>query len=138
MNTTNKSLYIILGIAGLITVGVISLYFLNPDKPGGYDEFALCIKDSGAVFYGAFWCPHCQSQKKMFGSSAKLLPYVECSTPDGRAQTKYCDDLGIDGYPTWTFKDGSRLSGEIPLQTLSEKTSCPIYPTPETSTSTKE
>src|SRR5665811_873658 len=41
-----------------------------PEVPGQYDEFAQCIKDSGTVFYGAFWCSHCQAQKKMFGSSA--------------------------------------------------------------------
>jgi len=37
---------------------------------GTYDTLAQCIADSGAKFYGAFWCPHCQNQKQAFGSAA--------------------------------------------------------------------
>ena len=90
------------------------------------DGFATCIVNSGATFYGAFWCPHCQAQKKLFGTSERLLPYVECSTPDGNGQTKVCIDKKITGYPTWVFKDGSILTGEVPLATLAEKTSCSL------------
>lgn len=92
--------------------------------PGAYDAFATCLKDQGAVFYGAFWCPHCQAQKKLFGSSQKLLPYVECSTADGRGQLPVCIEKNVSSYPTWEFKDGSRLNGEISLAQLAEKTSC--------------
>ncbi|MCX6738439.1 MAG: hypothetical protein NT098_00095 [Candidatus Parcubacteria bacterium] len=104
---------------------------------GQYDTFAQCIKDSGAVFYGAFWCPHCLDQKKEFGDSVKLLPYVECSTPDTKGQTLICKEKGINSYPTWIFKDDSRLSGKLTWKVLAEKTLC-ILPkgvatsTPET------
>ncbi|HEY4504811.1 MAG TPA: hypothetical protein VJI73_03495, partial [Candidatus Paceibacterota bacterium] len=37
--------------------------------PGELDAFANCLKDRGAIFYGAFWCPHCANQKKLFGKS---------------------------------------------------------------------
>lgn len=97
-----------------------------PDKPGKLDAFAQCINDSGAKFYGAFWCSHCQAQKAMFGKSVSLLPYVECSLPSGSGQTQICNDQKIEGYPTWIFKDGSRLTGEIPLATLAEKTNCTL------------
>lgn len=97
-------------------------------KVGKLDTFATCIKDSGAKFYGAFWCPHCANQKAMFGSSAKLLPYIECSAPDGKSQLPVCNDAGVSGYPTWKFPDGTTLSGEVELATLSEKTSCPLPP----------
>ena len=89
-----------------------------------YDTFATCLKDKGATFYGAFWCPHCQAQKKEFGSSVKLLPYVECSTPDASGQTQICIDKKIQGYPTWIFADGSIETGELPLAKLADKTSC--------------
>ena len=92
--------------------------------PSKYDEFAQCLKGRGAVFYGAFWCPHCKTQKELFGSSAKLLPYVECSTFDGQNQLQICKDKKIEGYPTWEFSDETRLSGEISLEKLAEKTSC--------------
>jgi thiol-disulfide isomerase/thioredoxin len=96
--------------------------------PGKLDQFAQCLKDKGATFYGAFWCPHCKAQKAMFGSSAKLLPYVECSTPDGNSQTQICIDKKIESYPTWELADGTRLPTEsgsgVSLKTLAEKTGC--------------
>lgn len=98
--------------------------WLKSAGPGKLDAFADCLKQNGATFYGAFWCPHCQSQKALFGKSAKRLPYLECSTPDGRGQTAVCKDKKIESYPTWEFKDGSRLNGEIPLAQLAEKTGC--------------
>ncbi len=107
----------------IIVVGIFFLISAN-GKPGKLDEFAQCLKDKGAIFYGAFWCPHCQNQKAMFGKSAKLLPYTECSTPDGKDQLAVCQEKNVTGYPTWEFADGSRESGEVSLQKLSGKTGC--------------
>jgi thiol-disulfide isomerase/thioredoxin len=109
----------------LVIAGIVWLV-LTPKKPGKLDAFATCIKDNGTIFYGAFWCPHCQNQKALFGSSAKLLPYVECSTPDGKSQLPICTDAGVTGYPTWKFADDTRESGEVSLERLSEKTSCKL------------
>lgn len=124
----NKNIKIFVLIIGLLILGTIGAVLLQsnsvPAGPGQYDAFATCLKDKGATFYGAFWCSHCQAQKKLFGVSQKLLPYVECSLPSGQGQTQACIDKKIEGYPTWEFNDGSRLSGEIPLQQLSDKTSC--------------
>ena len=133
----NSQVKIFLGIIAVLILGTIVAVVLNfsgsaPSGPGKYDDFAKCLKSEGAIFYGAFWCPHCQAQKKDFGSSEQYLPYVECSTPDAQSQTQVCIDKKIESYPTWVFPDGSRLSGEIPMQTLSEKTSCPL-PGAETS-----
>lgn len=99
----------------------------NANKPAGkYDEFAKCLKDKGAVFYGAFWCGHCQNQKKAFGASVDFLPYVECSTPDGKGQLAVCADKKIEGYPAWVFSDGSRQSGEAPFEQLASKAGCAL------------
>ena len=86
--------------------------------------FAQCLTEKGVVFYGAFWCSHCQAQKRAFGSAQKSLPYVECSNPD-HSMNDTCKAVGIEKYPTWIFSDGSRLTGEIPLETLALKTACP-------------
>lgn len=85
---------------------------------------AQCLADKGAVFYGAFWCPHCKAQEALFADAAPALPYVECSTPDGNNQTEICKEKKITGYPTWKFADGSELTGEQSFQTLAEKTAC--------------
>jgi thiol-disulfide isomerase/thioredoxin len=87
---------------------------------------AQCLKDKGAVFYGAFWCPHCKQQKALFGTAVEALPYVECSTPDGNAQNQVCIDKKITGYPTWRFADGTELTGEVPLEKLAEKSGCSL------------
>jgi len=119
--------HIIIGILTVaILVGIGFAAYKQDTTPGELDTFATCLQEKDAVFYGAFWCPHCQNQKKLFGRSAKLLPYVECSTPDGKGQLPVCVEKEITGYPTWIFADGSREGGEVPLETLAEKTSCEL------------
>ncbi len=113
-------------ILALIVAGLGSSMFIKA-QPGTFDTFAQCLKDKGVVFYGAFWCPHCQNTKAMFGNSAKLLPYVECSTPDGKGQTQICIDKEIKNYPTWTFPNATTtLTGEHTLQELSQASECPL------------
>lgn len=127
----NKKILMPLGIVLLVTLlasGAIA-YFSRGGTAGAdetYVSLAQCIKDSGAKFYGAFWCPHCQNQKKAFGAGAELLPYIECSLPDGKGQTEVCASAGVQSYPTWEFADGARVSGEIKLSSLAELTKCPM------------
>lgn len=113
-------------VGGVAIAIVAGLVIWNNNRPGTHDAFARCLKEKGAVFYGAFWCPHCQSQKKQFGRSERLLPYVECSTPDGREQAVACKEKGIQSYPTWIFSDGSKETGVLPMSALAEKTGCAI------------
>ncbi len=120
----------ILIIAALIIVVLAFAFF--KDKivakalpASDMDTFAKCLTAKGATFYGASWCGHCANQKKMFGDSFKNVNYIECATPDGQGQTDACKFAGITGYPTWDIS-GERMSGEIPLETLSEKTGCQL------------
>ena len=117
---------LVLAIVGLLAYA----YARSAATPGPLDGFAQCLGERDAVFYGAFWCPHCKSQKEMFGRSAKHLPYVECSYPNGRGQVARCVAEGIKGYPTWVFADGARLEGEVSLDELAAKTGC-VIPQPE-------
>ena len=110
----------------LIIAILIVAIFLTACSSKNYDDFTSCLGNKGAKFYGAFWCPHCQNQKKLFGSSLGLLPYTECSTPDGKAQLQVCIDKDIKSYPTWEFSDGTRLTGEIQLEALAQKTGCSL------------
>lgn len=121
----NNKIVIIIIILFVVILSTV-LWIKLSSQPGKLDQFAGCIKENGVVLYGTFWCSHCKNQKALFGKSAKFLPYVECSTPDGRSQTVICKDKKIDGYPTWEFSDGSRLSGELSLTRLAEKTGCQL------------
>jgi len=37
-----------------------------------------------------------------------------------------CLEKKVDGYPTWDFADGSRVTGEQSLRVLAEKTGCQL------------
>ena len=121
-----KPMYIFIVLVIVIIGGIVGSRVWSANQPGQYDELAQCIKDKGATFFGAFWCPHCQEQKRIFGNSEKLLPYVECSTADGQNQTQICIDEEIKTYPTWELADGERLLGVIELDVLAEKTGCEL------------
>jgi len=123
----NKNLLIVIGIILL----VIAIFFFyrssqNASEKGPYDDFAQCISDSEAKFYGAYWCPTCNAQKELFAESAKLLPYVECSLPDSRTQNLGCRKEGIEAYPTWKFVDGTEHVGKLSFEELSQKTACTL------------
>lgn len=113
-------------VVAIVLVGGFIWLIKTPGKPGELDSFAQCINDSGAKYYGAFWCPNCKNQEAMFGRSARLLPRIECSTPDGKSQLPVCQEAGIQGYPTWDFADGTRETGTIPLDRLAEATNCQL------------
>lgn len=119
---STKNTLISVGVLVLIIATVVLIMALTngPIKVNAaVDAFAKCIASKDTVVYGAYWCPHCQNQKKMFGSAFQYVPYVECTQ-----ETAKCAAKGIDGYPTWIFQDGSRIAGEMSFQELSDKTAC--------------
>ncbi len=125
-----SSTHVLIAIA-VLGIGLIGGAKLLEQKKsavadGRYTQFAECLAEKGATFYGAFWCPHCQEQKALFGDAASKLPYVECSTADKSAQTQICIDKKITSYPTWILADGQILNGAISLAELSEKTTCEL------------
>lgn len=111
-------------VASLLVIGVVHLQFQSDLTTGPEDPrlraLALHLADSGAVFYGASWCNHCQEQKAVFGGAAHRLPYVECS-PNGRgtAAASACRDAGVNVYPTWIVV-GQRFEGLVPPDRLAE------------------
>lgn len=112
-------------------VGAFALIKLK-DRQAGPDlryDLAQCLTDQGVKMYGAYWCPHCQKQKKLFGKAFSKVDYVECAVPGNpQSQVPACKDAGITGYPTWVFPSGDRLSGEQPLADLAAKASCTWTP----------
>ena len=77
-------------------------------------DFARCLNRAGATFYSADWCPHCAAQNRMFGNAVGYLRIVDC--------TAGCDD--VRSFPTWTFANGSRLSGVASFDVLARRTGC--------------
>jgi uncharacterized membrane protein len=77
-------------------------------------ELAKHLKAVGAKMYGAYWCPHCYDQKKLFGVAALTeIPYIECAKDGKDAQTQVCQDVFAKieqetgnkaGFPTWEIQ----------------------------------
>jgi glutaredoxin len=59
------------------------------------------LTKTGAVMYGAFWCPYCHRQQDLFGAAASRVPVVECDPKGENAQPDRCDRAGVESFPTW-------------------------------------
>ncbi|MEO6028211.1 MAG: hypothetical protein ABIR79_15210 [Candidatus Binatia bacterium] len=89
-------------------------------------SFGHCLKSKGATLYGASWCSHCRAQRETLGDAMDSVRYVECAVDGSREQTAACRNAKVNGYPTWTFADGSHDSGEKSLEELAAKTGCTL------------
>lgn len=117
----------------VIAAASISIIACTNDSGEKYTVFAKCLKETGAKMYGAYWCPACAAQKKLFGKKAvKEISYIECDYRGKGANPILCTEKGIKAYPTWEFKDGSFESGVTTLEELSEKTGCSLPKDTET------
>lgn len=94
----------------------------NPDKdltPAYIEKLAKFMTEKGMVMYGAYWCPHCQEQKKEFGDALQYIDYVECDAQGPNANPDECTAQGIKGYPTWIYQ-GQQYSGAKSLSDLAK------------------
>lgn len=87
------------------------------------ENFAKCLADKGAKFYGAFWCSWCDQEKKLFSEAAQYLPYIECSDQETREMLPVCQAAGITNFPTWEF-NGEKSPGFKTLEELAELSGC--------------
>lgn len=122
-NAWSKALPLPAGAAA-VAVLALAVYFggmidpaVGPEKPY-LKGLAQHLRDSGARFYGAYWCPVCQKQKALFEASVGRLPYVEC-TPDGRNGVLNVDCVvnDVKDYPTWII-GGRRHLGLLSVAEL--------------------
>jgi uncharacterized membrane protein len=114
-------------IAALTAVVLATIYVFTPPPPAGSDyatRLARYLTQSGAVMYGAYWCPHCRDQKAIFGPAARLLPYVECDPRGAHAEPDRCRARGIRVYPTWEFR-GRLVEGVLTLDELAQRSGYP-------------
>lgn len=109
-------------VVGIVLLGSLAAYQGASEGTGGAATayqvaVARHLSDRGVVMYGAYWCPHCADQKKLFGGAFKYVNYVECD-PNGKdARPALCQLKGIKGYPTWEVS-GKLYEGTLPLAEL--------------------
>ena len=63
------------------------------------------LTEIGAQMFGAYWCPHCQEQKKKFGDAFSAVDYVECDPGGENPRTQHCLDNNIEAFPTWVINN---------------------------------
>lgn len=111
---------------------LILVLFLSACSSAGYpkekvDSLANCLAEKGVKEYGAFWCPNCANQKKLFGSSYQIIydknVYVECDPRGDNEQSELCLEKKIEKYPTWEFKSET-VVGITQLPDLALKAGC--------------
>src|SRR5262245_17324219 len=71
---------------GLVTLALLAMLAGAAPVHAALDDFARCLTQAGARFYGTSWCPHCLAQRRMFGPAVRYVPYVECSV-NGTSET---------------------------------------------------
>ncbi|MBS3115992.1 hypothetical protein J4421_00170 [Candidatus Woesearchaeota archaeon] len=130
----------------ILTLLILGLFFIIGCSSSSYpkdvtDKLANCLAEKEVKEYGAFWCPNCAKQEKMFGKSNFILKekevYIECDPrcdvakeelPAAcrgiKAKTSLCLEKKVEKYPTWEFKDGTRIVGVQPLETIAQKAGC--------------
>ncbi len=112
-------------VAFLFIAAVAVLFMFIASKKSNnlpsLDAFAQCLSQKGATMYGAYWCPHCQAEKALFGPSFKYVNYVECTQDVNK-----CIAAKITGYPTWIYPDGKTYVGTQSLKDLSSESSCAL------------
>ena len=85
-------------------------------------NFAKYLNDNNVVMYSAYWCPHCNDQKQLFGKkAAEELLIVECAKDGKNNQYKLCQEKGIEGFPSWEINN-QIYSGTMSLNELAKMT----------------
>ena len=85
-------------------------------------NFAKYLNDNNIVMYSAYWCPHCNDQKQLFGKKAvEELLIVECAKDGKNNQYKLCQEKGIEGFPSWEINN-QIYSGTMSLNELAKMT----------------
>ena len=101
------------GIAAVILLAIASIpvysYYFTP---GPFDDFAKCLKENGAVMYGADFCQYTKGQRAMFGKSMKHINYQE-----------FTEGEDITVTPTWIIK-GERIENAQSFEALAKLTGC--------------
>ncbi len=113
----NKRNLITIGIIiGVILLAIGILYFksgnANPDE-----KIVKCIAEK-ATLYVSTGCPHCQTQKNVFGEMVELLNIIDCTKDSNK-----CVEAGITNIPTWIFND-TYVKGSYKIDELKEMMGC--------------
>jgi len=113
---SNKKI-ILISVISVVAVLVVAGFgggFVNANKPGPVYELAKCLKEKGAVMYGASFCQYSSAQKGMFGNSFKYVDYRD-----------FGEDPNVKKTPTWLI-NGAYYQNVQTFDRLSALTGCSL------------
>ncbi|HLD07244.1 MAG TPA: thioredoxin family protein [Candidatus Nanoarchaeia archaeon] len=116
----NRKIFVFSVIGLLAVAGIWYAIAQSAGGPGKYDAFAQCLTEKEVSMGGADWCPHCQTQKKMFGKSFQFVEYHDCDRDPA-----WCGRNAVRSYPTWIV-GGKQYTGVQQLSDLSALSGCPL------------
>ena len=94
-------------------------------EDGKYAVISQCLTQKNVKMYGAWWCPHCSEQKKLFGDDIRYITYVECAEGgDVAANKEACDAAGVERYPSWFFPGQGLITGVQDPEALAKRANC--------------
>lgn len=98
-------------------------YDLNTEEMSKIDEYrfglAKHLRNTGALMFASFKCPHCNHQKELFGPAMEYILYVECHPKGENSSASLCFSRGITNYPTWEI-NGRYYEGQKSLKELAD------------------
>ena len=80
-------------------------------------KLAQYLSQEGVKMYGAYWCPYCDKQKKMFEDSFDQILYIECDAKGQNSNLNLCKEKKIISFPTWEI-NGKLYPGMRTLKNL--------------------
>lgn len=109
-------------VVGVVLVGSIIVQSNGLSADGSSSntlqgKLARHLTGTGVVMYGSYKCPHCLTQKRLFGDAFRYVTYVECHPGGENANPSLCFKKGIMSYPTWEI-NGRFYVGARSLQEL--------------------
>ena len=87
--------------------------------------FATALNDAGVQFFGSAFSAETTEQRELFEDGSDFLPFLEVTNPDGSLNALgISEDITV--FPTWEFPDGSRETGVLSLEEISERSGVAI------------
>ena len=124
-----KTISVIIAVVIIVVGFILALNFgVIPKKEyGPYDSFVICLKASGAKFYGDYADANTLKQMSLFGDSLYVLEksgvYIECNRYGANPKIADCKEANLKVYPTWII-DNKKYDGIQGFNKLEEVTSC--------------
>lgn len=127
--TVSSALVVAAIVAGLVFAAAAYRVQRVPFAAPDWTAEAQCLTERGVVMYGAYWCPKCAKQKRLFGDAVEFISEVECDPRGENAEPERCVAREISGTPTWIQEtpDGEvveRLAGVHAPDVLAERFGC--------------